>query len=236
MGQALTSPSVPLTLVLWCRPPAASATPDELKYLIDEAHRLGLFVLMDIVHSHASKNTNDGINMFDGTDAMYFHGGGRGYHWMWDSRCFNYGDLSLYHLTRWTWKIVLHWHKYLALYMPSGVACFGMAAYACSMIALSARGHSGAVHATRSQHPGHETLCQVQAAGRRCDFCCQIARWWIDEYKFDGYRFDGVTSMMYHHHGLQMAFTGQTRLSHCPHAAKRDEKTYCVYGLLPRWD
>ena len=46
---------------------------------------------MDIVHSHASKNTNDGINMFDGTDAMYFHGGGRGYHWMWDSRCFNYG-------------------------------------------------------------------------------------------------------------------------------------------------
>ena len=69
-------------------------TPDELKYLIDEAHRLGLFVLMDIVHSHASKNTNDGINMFDGTDAMYFHGGGRGYHWMWDSRCFNYGALS----------------------------------------------------------------------------------------------------------------------------------------------
>ena len=66
-------------------------TPDELKFLIDEAHRLGLFVLMDIVHSHASKNTNDGINMFDGTDAMYFHGGGRGYHWMWDSRCFNYG-------------------------------------------------------------------------------------------------------------------------------------------------
>ena len=66
-------------------------TPDELKFLIDEAHRLGLTVLMDIVHSHASKNTNDGINMFDGTDAMYFHGGGRGYHWMWDSRCFNYG-------------------------------------------------------------------------------------------------------------------------------------------------
>lgn len=66
-------------------------TPDELKFMIDEAHRLGLFVLMDIVHSHASKNTNDGINMFDGTEAMYFHGGGRGYHWMWDSRCFNYG-------------------------------------------------------------------------------------------------------------------------------------------------
>ena len=38
------------------------------------------------------------------------------------------------------------------------------------------------------------------------------ARWWVDEYKFDGFRFDGVTSMMYHHHGLQMAFTGQAVL------------------------
>lgn len=26
--------------------------------------------------------------------------------------------------------------------------------------------------------------------------------------RFDGYRFDGVTSMMYHHHGLQTTFTG----------------------------
>lgn len=75
----------------WLQASSRCGTPDELKYLIDEAHRLGLTVLMDIVHSHASKNTNDGINMFDGTDAMYFHGGGRGYHWMWDSRCFNYG-------------------------------------------------------------------------------------------------------------------------------------------------
>ena len=66
-------------------------TPDELKAMIDEAHRLGLVVLMDIVHSHASKNTNDGISMFDGSDAQYFHSGSRGYHWMWDSRCFNYG-------------------------------------------------------------------------------------------------------------------------------------------------
>jgi len=91
---------------------------------------------MDIVHSHASKNTNDGINMFDGTDGMYFHSGPRGNHWMWDSRLFNYGN----------------W----------------------------------------------ETL----------RFLLSNARWWIDEYKFDGYRFDGVTSMMYHHHGLSYAFTG----------------------------
>lgn len=60
--------------------------------MIDEAHRLGIVVLMDIVHSHASKNTGDGINMFDGTDSMYFHSGPRGNHWMWDSRVFNYGE------------------------------------------------------------------------------------------------------------------------------------------------
>ena len=66
-------------------------TPDELKAMIDEAHRMGMIVLMDIVHSHASKNTNDGLNMFDGTDGQYFHSGARGNHWMWDSRLFNYG-------------------------------------------------------------------------------------------------------------------------------------------------
>jgi len=30
----------------------------------------------------------------------------------------------------------------------------------------------------------------------------------MDEYKFDGFRFDGVTSMMYRHHGLNFSFTG----------------------------
>lgn len=34
----------------------------------------------------------DGINMFDGSDAGYFHGGPRGHHWVWDSRCFDYGE------------------------------------------------------------------------------------------------------------------------------------------------
>ena len=57
-------------------------TPDELKYLIDTAHSYGLTVLMDIVHSHASSNSLDGINMFDGTNGQYFHDGPQGYHWM----------------------------------------------------------------------------------------------------------------------------------------------------------
>jgi 1,4-alpha-glucan branching enzyme len=41
-------------------------------------------------------------------------------------------------------------------------------------------------------------------------FLLSNARWWMDEYKFDGFRFDGVTSMMYHHHGLQTTFTGES--------------------------
>ncbi|KAF2567396.1 hypothetical protein F2Q68_00024334, partial [Brassica cretica] len=117
-------------------PSSRFGTPDDLKSLIDKAHELGLVVLMDIVHSHASKNTLDGLNMFDGTDGQYFHSGSRGYHWMWDSRLFNYGS----------WEVL----RYLL----------------------------------------------------------SNARWWLEEYKFDGFRFDGVTSMMYTHHGLQVEFTG----------------------------
>ncbi|KAJ7560749.1 hypothetical protein O6H91_04G144000 [Diphasiastrum complanatum] len=111
-------------------------TPDDLKSLIDRAHELGLFVLMDVVHSHASNNVLDGLNMFDGTDSHYFHSGARGYHWMWDSRLFDYGS----------WEVLR--------------------------------------------------------------FLLSNLRWWVEEYHFDGFRFDGITSMMYTHHGLQMTFTG----------------------------
>ncbi len=48
--------------------------------------------IVDCVCSHASNNVLDGLNMFDGTDSHYFHPGTRGYHWMWDSRLFNYGN------------------------------------------------------------------------------------------------------------------------------------------------
>ena len=35
-------------------------------------------------------------------------------------------------------------------------------------------------------------------------FLLSNLRWWIDEYSFDGFRFDGTTSMLYHSHGLGM--------------------------------
>ena len=67
-------------------------TPEELMYLIDKAHELGLFMIMDIVHSHASSNVDDGFNLWDGTDYLYFHGGKMGLHCLWDSRLFNYSS------------------------------------------------------------------------------------------------------------------------------------------------
>ncbi|XP_048728649.2 1,4-alpha-glucan-branching enzyme-like [Ostrea edulis] len=111
-------------------------TPDELKEMIDAAHANGITVLLDMVHSHASKNVVDGLNQFDGTDSCFFHGGGRGNHDLWDSRLFNYTE----------WEVLR--------------------------------------------------------------FLLSNLRWWIEEYKFDGFRFDGVTSMLYHTHGMGHGFSG----------------------------
>ena len=38
-------------------------------------------------------------------------------------------------------------------------------------------------------------------------------RMWIDVYNFDGFRFDGITSMLYHTHGLGMMQTLQLTVS-----------------------
>lgn len=72
-------------------------TPEELKELIDTAHGMGILVLLDVVHSHASKNVEDGLNKFDGSDHQYFHSlsSGRGEHPLWDSRLFNYGSFEV---------------------------------------------------------------------------------------------------------------------------------------------
>jgi 1,4-alpha-glucan branching enzyme len=109
-------------------------TPEDLKELIDTAHGLGIDVLIDLVHSHASTNVLDGINFLDGTDHLYFHSGARGKHELWDSRCFDYSN------------------------------------YETKRFLLSNL---------------HYFLC---------------------EFQFDGFRFDGITSMIYVHHGLGHAF------------------------------
>lgn len=109
-------------------------TPDELKSLIDAAHQAGIAVILDIVHSHAVKNENEGLSRFDGSLTQYFHDGERGNHTAWDSRVFDYGKPEVAH------------------------------------------------------------------------FLLSNLRYWLDEYHFDGFRFDGVTSMLYYDHGLERAF------------------------------
>ena len=107
-------------------------TPDDFKKLVDTAHKLGLRVIIDIVHSHAVRNEAEGLSRFDGTLTQYF----KGDHPAWDSRIFDYGKPEVMH------------------------------------------------------------------------FLLSNCRWWLDEYHVDGFRFDGVTSMIYTHHGLEKAFTG----------------------------
>lgn len=72
-------------------------TPEELKHLVDEAHGMGLTVIMDLVHSHAVRNEVEGLARFDGTPHQYFHAGARGEHPAWDSKCFDYGKPEVLH-------------------------------------------------------------------------------------------------------------------------------------------
>lgn len=116
-------------------PSSRFGTPDQLKALIDAAHGMGLLVLLDIVHSHAVKNIEEGLNLFDGTQHQYFHAGVRGLHPAWDSMLFDY------------------------------------------------------------------TKFEVQR------FLLSNIRYWLEEFRFDGFRFDGVTSMLYHSHGLAKVFS-----------------------------
>ncbi len=107
----------------------------QLKKLINTAHEMGIAVLLDVVHSHAVNNTNEGLNEFDGTVYQFFHEGEKGNHSAWGTKLFNYGKNEVIH------------------------------------------------------------------------FLLSNLKYWMEIFHFDGFRFDGVTSMLYHDHGLGSAFT-----------------------------
>ena len=111
-------------------------TPEELKELVDTAHKHGIAVIMDLVHSHAVKNEIEGLGNFAGDPNQYFYPGDRREHNQWDSLCFDYGKDEVLH------------------------------------------------------------------------FLLSNCKFWLEEYKFDGFRFDGVTSMLYYNHGLGQDFGG----------------------------
>lgn len=86
-------------------------TPEQFKRLVDTAHSLGITILLDVVHSHASMNSLDGLNHFDGTDSCYFHQGPKGVHDLWGSRLFDYSKCVFSH------SFVHFWHKIVSYYL-----------------------------------------------------------------------------------------------------------------------
>jgi len=127
-------------------------TPEQLKALIDEAHKQGLAVIMDLVHSHAVKNELEGLGNFAGDPGQFFHTGNRREHVAWDSLCFDYGKDEVIH------------------------------------------------------------------------FLLSNIHYWLSEFHFDGFRFDGITSMLYYDHGLGKNFT--TYEMYFDHRQDEDAITY----------
>jgi 1,4-alpha-glucan branching enzyme len=110
-------------------------TPEELKQLIDEAHKHGIVVIMDVIHSHAVKNELEGLGNYAGDPGQFFHTDHRREHAAWDSLCYDYGKNEILH------------------------------------------------------------------------FLLSNIHFWLAEYNFDGFRFDGITSMLYFDHGLERDFS-----------------------------
>jgi 1,4-alpha-glucan branching enzyme len=58
----------------------------------------------------------------------------------------------------------------------------------------------------RGFHRAWDSRCFDYAKPEVLRFLLSNCRFWMDEYRIDGFRFDGVTSMLYTHHGLEKAF------------------------------
>ncbi|MDH8702381.1 1,4-alpha-glucan branching enzyme [Dysgonomonadaceae bacterium PH5-43] len=59
---------------------------------------------------------------------------------------------------------------------------------------------------SRREHPAWDSLCFNYGKSEVLHFLLSNCKFWLEEYKFDGFRFDGVTSMLYNSHGLGEAF------------------------------
>ena len=58
----------------------------------------------------------------------------------------------------------------------------------------------------RREHPAWDSLCFDYGKNAVLNFLLSNCKFWLEEYRFDGFRFDGVTSMLYYNHGLGQAF------------------------------
>ena len=59
----------------------------------------------------------------------------------------------------------------------------------------------------RREHPAWDSLCFNYGKNEVIHFLLSNCKYWLEEYHLDGFRFDGITSMLYTHHGLARDFT-----------------------------
>ncbi len=59
----------------------------------------------------------------------------------------------------------------------------------------------------RREHPAWDSLCFDYGKNEVIHFLLSNCKYWLEEYNLDGFRFDGVTSMLYFSHGLGEAFS-----------------------------
>lgn len=62
--------------------------------------------------------------------------------------------------------------------------------------------------APRREHSAWDSLCFDYGKNEVIHFLLSNCKYWLSEYRFDGFRFDGVTSMLYYSHGLGECFCG----------------------------
>lgn len=59
---------------------------------------------------------------------------------------------------------------------------------------------------SRRNHVAWDSLCYDYGKPKVAHFLLSNCKYWLEEYKFDGFRFDGITSMLYYDHGLGSDF------------------------------
>ena len=79
----------------------------------------------------------------------------------------------------------------------------------------------------RGEHAAWDSLCFNYEKPEVLKFLLSNCRFWLDEYHVDGFRFDGVTSMLYRHHGLNHVFSGYDDYF----SEAVDEAAYTYLGL-----
>ena len=83
--------------------------------------------------------------------------------------------------------------------------------------------HDGA----RREHPAWDSLCFNYGKDEVLHFLLSNCKYWMDVYGFDGFRFDGVTSMIYKSHGLGEDFVDYS----CYYNLNQDGDAICYLTL-----